>query len=143
MQAGYGNFELPLVIPQRRSPGIFTAVSAAHAGALLCVLGSAAPMTVRIASTLCLLCSYAWQIRRFLRQSRFSLQLSATGAWRLLHDDGGIEDLRLLPGTYVQSWLVVLRFRGDSGPYAFVLTRDNTGPDVLRRLGVRLRFGAL
>ena len=141
MNARNGNFELPLVIPQRRSPRMFALTSAAHAGALICVLCSAPPMLIRIASVLCMACSYAWQLRRYLRNPRSRLQLSARGEWRMLRDDGSVEHLRLLTGAYVQPWLIVLRFSGVSGRRVLLLARDNTDADVLRRLSVWLRFG--
>lgn len=52
-------------------------------------------------------------------------------------------DVRLLPDTYISSWLIVLRFRADSAPLSCLcLLPDSADPDALRRLRVWLRWHA-
>ncbi|MGB5832818.1 MAG: protein YgfX [Thiohalocapsa sp.] len=65
---------------------------------------------------------------------------SDTG-WRIETAGGRILDAELSPSTYIAVGLVILNFR--SGPFcqqSVMLLPDNTDPDQLRRLRVRLRL---
>jgi hypothetical protein len=60
-------------------------------------------------------------------------------SWELFNRDGASRPARLLPGSYVHPWLVVLRFLTEDGhKSAVVLPRDSLDPDSHRRLRVQL-----
>ncbi len=62
------------------------------------------------------------------------------GDWTLIASDGQAKKAKLLPSSYVQSWMTVLNF--DVGqrfrPYSVVLLPDVIDPEIFRRLRVRL-----
>ena len=65
---------------------------------------------------------------------RSGLSVMLGGEWR---------DVTLLPDTYVSSWLIVLRFRGETTAVSSLwLLPDSADPDAQRRLRVWLRWQA-
>ena len=59
--------------------------------------------------------------------------------WELFNRDGARRQARLLPGTYIHPWLVILRFlTEDRQKCAVVLPCDSLDPDSHRRLRVHL-----
>ncbi|KAA6183804.1 hypothetical protein F2Q65_14725 [Thiohalocapsa marina] len=62
--------------------------------------------------------------------------------WVLTRADGGLEQARLLPSTYVGVGLVVLNFRvGRFRRRSVVLTEGAVSSEALRQVRVRLRTG--
>ncbi len=61
------------------------------------------------------------------------------GSWWIERADGRGEAVRLLPDSVMTGWLLVLRFRLESGKSAIrLIIGDETDAEALRRLRVRL-----
>ena len=66
------------------------------------------------------------------------------GKWVLCSTNGENHEAKLLPLSYVHSWLVVLRFVTDDKRYCTViLPPDALDPDSHRRLRARLRLSGV
>lgn len=66
----------------------------------------------------------------------------AEGGWTLESQREGRQDAELLPGSVVQSWIVVLNFRlASGGRRTRVLLGDELAPELQRRLRARLLAG--
>lgn len=62
------------------------------------------------------------------------------GRWTLTTGNGEDIEARLLPGSYVHPWLVILNFACGRRKRSAVLFPDALDPDTFRRLLVRLKI---
>jgi hypothetical protein len=70
-----------------------------------------------------------------------ALELRDDGTWCLERRDGGRSEPRDLAWAYVQTWILILGWRGDPwGRDRVVLLRDALPDDELRRLAVQIRL---
>lgn len=133
----------PLHVPVLPSPLVSRCVDFVHAAALalyLAAFPSGVSATV-LAGGVCLSWFIEYRNRRSLRRTVSAVLLGSDDGWSVVSPAGEIRSARLLPGTFVTAWLVVLRLkpRGQAALHV-VLCRDNTLPDPFRRLRVRLQI---
>jgi len=138
-------FGLPLLVRYRPSRRWAAVLAVAYTGAGACLLAAALPAWTLYPLAALLLISALRQSRElrrgFITANPPILMLDHADEWHLKPEVGAMLTLRLQPGSFVHPWLIVLRFCDDHGcGRVFLLDRDNTEADVLRRLRVRLRF---
>lgn len=127
-----------------RSRTLLLLVVSGHVLAAAAVWLAALPPGFAFAASVVLLCSTVVHARRHAGlpppQAIVALVVDDAGAVRALRRDGGCEEGRILPSTFVAPWLTILRFR--AGGHAFarsvLLTADNCEPAAFRRLRVAL-----
>jgi hypothetical protein len=83
--------------------------------------------------------SYRMQVTRSAGAAIVRAAWDTQGTWELTIRSGECLQARLLPDSFVSSPLVVLNFQLGRRR-SLVLTPDNTDPELLRRLRVRLRL---
>ena len=75
-------------------------------------------------------------------QALVRITADTEGRWSLQPRSGQRQDSELLADSYVQSWIIVLNFRdAEKRRRTRVLLGDETSPEALRRLRVRLAAG--
>jgi len=88
--------------------------------------------------------AWAWHLARTLQQGRSglrALELNATGAVRCQDGLGQWQETRVLPGSYVSAWLIVMNLDKDGKRgYSLVLLPDSAAAEELRRLRAWLRW---
>ena len=133
----------PFRLDRRPSRHLLMALLAVHGMALLVLMPLPVAWWIKVPVALAVL---AQGIASWRRQLTFGSPSAAkrlvwTGgsSWELVNRDGASRPARLLPGTYVHPWLVVLRFLTEDGrTSAVVLPRDSLDADSHRRLRVQL-----
>lgn len=137
-------FEHTIRIAYRPSPRALTLFTAMHLGALPPVVLCGLPLSVKFCIAALVTVSLAVQSRQWRRALRDPapsiLQLNARDEWRL--ERRGVS-ARMTAGadSVVLPGLILLHLRDEArASRFFILAPDNTPADVLRRLGVRLRF---
>jgi len=114
-----------------------------HAGALVLVSTLPVLVLLKLIITVFVLLSLWRTLNQVLLKQRAAIRQFVWGAdddWTLVAGDGQTKNAKLLPSSYVQSWMTVLNF--DVGqrlrPYSVVLLADAIDPEMFRRLRVRL-----
>lgn len=132
-----------LRIPLRPSANLFRLVIVYHCLALL-VLFFMEFTIITWPFTLLVFISMFWAVYRFRHQKNpmnaVELVLDADDQWWLITDYGRRYSASVLPGGFVHPLLLMLSLHCDRKKIFIPLLADNTQPDVLRRLRVRLRF---
>lgn len=143
--------ESPFILPIRiyyRPPGsLYVFLSFIHFISMLYLFFTALPLWSRELLALIIICSYVGYLRNYVRRRRrrVELILQPDNEWRLVDLNRSDHDsckMTLIHGAFVHPLLVIVKLRGPSGYYTFLLTRENTDADSLRRLRVRLLYPA-
>ncbi|MDI3258288.1 MAG: hypothetical protein QJR02_00975 [Sinobacteraceae bacterium] len=136
-------FDVTLDLHLRPSSRALRGLFALHAGAILLTLLAQPPRWAGL--TLAALYALSWiNLRRhpvfgYGPRALVRLMLDPQGRWRVEDARGARQDARLLPGSVVQSWMIVLNFRLENGArHSRALLGDELEPDALRRLRARL-----
>jgi toxin CptA len=138
----------PIRIEPRRSLRLAALLVLMHAGAVVIII--LLPIAVWVKAPLCalLIVSLLNMLNiHALRRGKASIVEAlweGDGQWRLGTADGREHTARLLPGSYVSSHLVILRFamEGSWQRRALVLLPDVLDATTLRKLRVRLLHSA-
>ena len=137
------SYAAPFRLERRHSRYLLSALLAVHGIALLVLMPLPLVWWIKVPIGLAVM---AQGIVSWRRQLAFSSVSAAQGlvwtggsSWELFNRDGARRPARLLPGTYVHPWLVILRFMTEDGQRsAVVLPCDSLDPDSHRRLRVQL-----
>lgn len=65
------------------------------------------------------------------------------GHWLLLTSQGELDDVELLPDSYIHPWLVILHFKHTQGRSYVPLLQGMIDADSFRRLRVRLKMSGI
>ncbi len=138
----------PLRIEPRPSRRYLWLVVAMHLVTLVAVLLASWPPWLKVLLLLLLGLYFLYLYHTVLmlrgpRQVRLAVW-SADSLWRIQPGRGGMENARLLDDSLCLPWLVLLRFRTQSGHrYNLPLFRDSLPEELHRRLRSRLRVEAI
>ena len=117
-----------------------------HGGALVALLLAPLSWPLRALLALLLLLSLRYSVARWpllaRRRSVVALLRDETGEWHATLAGGEELDVRLLPDSFVSTWLVVLNFSPakSHGSLSVVILPDMLDRNTLRRLRVLLRM---
>ena len=137
------SYAVPLRLERRPSRYLLSALLAVHGMALLVMMPLPVVWWIKAPLALTVLAQGIVSCRRqLLFASAAAVQRlvwTGGGGWELFQRDGTGRRARLLPGSYIHPWLVILRFlTEDSCKCAVVLPCDSLDPDSHRRLRVQL-----
>lgn len=105
-------------------------------------------LVLKITLLIILTLFFGWAVRRhLLGHGRYAVKEAWAmhdGGWRLLSGNGELLQARLLSDSFVQPWLIVLRFNTGRFRYAkaMVLFPDSLDKSVYRNLRIYLRRSA-
>lgn len=137
----------PLHLRPRLSLRLAAFIALTHSGAAACILALPIPWPSRVGGLGVIGLSGVWQALTHLwPRTPVAVREAAWGedGWELTLGSGRRVSARLVPSTYVGTWLVVLNFRCPSWRRcSLVLAPDGLDPDLLRRLRARLRLGVV
>ena len=138
-----GKYATPLRLEPRSSRYLGRFLAAVHIIALGILPFSQLPPAAIAAIVPLVILSYLHhhrlQVRRRAGQAVTALHWDSGNHWRLTLQAGCTIAAALLPGVFIQPWLVILRFKTEYGRTAcVVLLSDMLDPDDFRRLRVRL-----
>jgi len=123
--------------PSRRLRGFLIAL---HGLATLAALVNGLPLWGKIAALTLVACSARHHLRNVAHLPIVSLHADAEQNWRLGLASGREMEARLLPGTVVSRWLIVLHLRDATGRFhALPVLPDSVDSESYRRLCVCLR----
>jgi hypothetical protein len=137
------SYAAPLRLERRPSRYLLSAFLAVHGMALLVLMPLPVVWWIKAPLALAVLAQgiVCWRRQLVCASAAAVRQLVWTGggSWELFKGDGVGRRARLLPGSYIHPWLVVLRFlMEDRHGCAVVLPCDSLDPDSHRRLRVQL-----
>lgn len=121
------------------SPLIRTLLLLAHALAALMVAVASLPLPLRAALAGLLIVSALYHLRR--SHERVYVEIRQDHSCLLQIDAAHPLECRLLPRSFVASYLVVLHLQRATGIEYVIITADRLEPDTFRRLRVFLRWG--
>ena len=133
-----------LYVELRPSRILYALLLAIHGGALAILLLAPLSWPPRILLALLLLLSLRHSVARWAllerRRSVVALARDRSGEWRVTLAGGEELEVRLLPDSFVSTWLVVLNFSlaESSGSLSAVILPDMLDGNTLRRLRVLL-----
>lgn len=158
-------YATPLRLERRVSRHLLAGIGLTHGGAAILVWLLPLDTPLCAAMSLLIVAAGLWAVREQCWGGRAVVGLSweQGGHWRLERRDGRVETARLLPGSYLQPQLAVLRFVVDAaqvrevksagerplpgrmldwvaGRRAIVLLPDGVDAESFRRLRVRMRL---
>jgi hypothetical protein len=137
------SYAAPLRLERRPSRYLLSALLVVHGTALLVLILLPVVWWIKVPLALAVLAQgiVSWRRQLMLGSALATQRLVWTGgsSWELFNRDGAVRRARLLPGSYIHPWLVVLRFlTEDRQKCAVVLPCDSLDPDSHRRLRVQL-----
>ncbi len=101
------------------------------------------PDAVRGLLLLAVTAGLLWQIYRYRCQWRITSRLiwRTDGSWDYWSGERRMEEMQLLPSSYVTSWLIILHFRKPgTSRVTVVLLPDSLPKEQWHRLWIRLRY---
>ena len=137
------SYAAPLRLERRSSRYLLSALLAVHGMALLVLMPLPVVWWIKAPLVLAVIAQgiVSWRRQLVFASATAVQHLVWTGGsrWELFNRDGTERQARLLPGTYIHPWLVILRFlTEDRQKCAVILPRDSLDPDSHRRLRVQL-----
>ena len=130
----------PLVLKPETSRIFIGLFAVAHLGAMAVVFPLDFSLEIKAGLMMLLIVSMFVVLRGKGLANVETLTWKDAGEWVLEFNDGTRYETRLLPSSYVSTWLVVLNFdkAENQRTRSVTLFRDALDPDTFRRLRVRL-----
>lgn len=130
-----------LEIEVRPSRLIATLLLAIHVTAAVVCAQLPAPMLDRLVLLLAVLGALMWNVVSFWHRTPRRLYWSQEQGWRITDFRRSTRSAKLLPGSYIGNWLLVVHFRRHDGKLqAVMLARDSCSAWCWRRLRLLLAY---
>ncbi|MEJ1356113.1 MAG: protein YgfX [Candidatus Sedimenticola sp. (ex Thyasira tokunagai)] len=134
----------PLRVEILPSPTLVMFIHSLHGAVFIFCLFLPLPIGVIGVSLLMVITSWVVAARRYIvcvgDAGITTVEWQCDSGWSLLEGDSQAQQVELLEGTFVSTWMIILRFRlGRFRERYLILLSDNTDADEVRRLRIRLR----
>lgn len=118
-----------------------------YGGAVAVLILLVMPLWVEIPLVIIVLVNFSITLRKHvLRAGNWEIVeilWDKQGRWYIAGKDGFMNTCKLMPSTYVSTWLVILNFKGNDGRKSVILFRDALDSETFRELRVRLNLEQL
>jgi hypothetical protein len=143
MQHRDNAFSLPIRILYRPPNTLLYFMILIHAGAMFCMFPIALSLELKAVILILMTLNFLRFYAAFSHDTQVKHQplllLNRDNEWTLIDKDNNAVALKLEPGAFVHSLLVVLRFSvAEKKIRSFILNSENVEHNLLRRLRVRL-----